>query len=72
MVSANLNVRDAISSTLPAGGVAAFRTPGIDARVFPPSASAGKRRIRAHPSYANPGVHGRNTVERAHPPRDLA
>jgi hypothetical protein len=71
-VSANLNVRDAISSTLPAAGVSAWRTPGIDARAFPPSASAGKRGLRGHPSYANPGAHGLSTVERALPPADLA
>jgi hypothetical protein len=71
-ISANLNVRDAISSTLPAAGVAGWRTPGIDARAFLPSASAGKRGIRGHPSYANHGAHGRSTVERAVPPADLA
>lgn len=71
-VSANLNVGDAISSTHSAAGVSAWRTPGIDARAFPPAASAGKRRLRAHPSYANPGEHGRSTVERDVPPADLA
>jgi hypothetical protein len=71
-VSANLNVRDAISNTLPAGGVSAWRTPDIDARALPPSASAGKRGLRGHPSYTSHDAHGRSTVERTLPPADLA
>ena len=71
-VSANLNVRDAISNTLPGAGVSAWHTPDIDARAFPPSANAGKRGLRGHPSYANLGAHGRSTVERAVAPADLA
>jgi len=49
-VSANLNVRDAISSILPAARVSDWRTPGIDARAFPPAASAIANRAKSRSS----------------------